>query len=72
MIAFDHEPVEVEGARANDLSPEQLTANARVFCNAVEAAGFSPAVYGNEAPLPNKLLRTPQFWSFSPRFGRTQ
>lgn len=51
MIAFDHEPVEIEGARANTLSPEQLTANARAFCAAVEAAGFSPAIYGNRKTL---------------------
>lgn len=51
VIAFDHEPVEIEGARANALSPEQLTANARTFCTAVEAAGFSSAVYGNRKSL---------------------
>lgn len=51
MIAFDHEPVEMEGARANAVTPDQLTANAQAFCAAVEAAGFSPAVYGNRKSL---------------------
>lgn len=33
-VAYDHEPVEIEGARANNLSSDQLTANARAFCEA--------------------------------------
>lgn len=51
IIAYDHEPVEVEGARANSLGPDQLTANAQAFCRAVEAAGFQPLIYGNRRSL---------------------
>ena len=50
-IAFDHEPVLVEGARANDLTNEQLTANTVAFCEMVESAGFSAMIYGNQRDL---------------------
>lgn len=51
VIAFDHEPVEMDGARANSLGPDQLTANAQAFCQAIEAAGFRPLIYGNRRSL---------------------
>lgn len=50
-VAYDHEPVEIEGARANNLSSEQLTANARAFCEAIAAAGYAPMLYGNQRDL---------------------
>ena len=50
-VAYDHEPVEIDGARANGLSGDQLTANARVFCEAVAAAGYKPLLYGNQRDL---------------------
>lgn len=51
MVAYDHEPVEVEGARANDLPPAQFSANARAFCEHIQKAGFSPMIYGNQQDL---------------------
>lgn len=50
-VAYDHEPVEIEGARANNLSSEQLTANARAFCEVIAAAGYAPMLYGNQRDL---------------------
>lgn len=49
-VAFDQEPVEGEG-RANDLSTEQLTANAVAFCQVIEEAGYRPMIYGNKADM---------------------
>lgn len=43
--------VEIEGARANNLSSEQLTANARAFCEVIAAAGYAPMLYGNQRDL---------------------
>ena len=51
MVAYDHEPVEIEGARANDLPPDQFAANARAFCEHIQKAGFSPMIYGNQQDL---------------------
>lgn len=48
-VAYDHEPVEIEGARANNLSSDQLTANARAFCEAIAAAGYAPMLYETSA-----------------------
>lgn len=50
-IAYDHERVNVEGARANDLAGEQLSANTRAFCKAIAEAGYEPLVYGNKRDL---------------------
>lgn len=50
-VAYDHEPVEIEGARANNLSSDQLTANARAFCETIAAAGYAPMLYGNQRDL---------------------
>lgn len=51
MVAYDHEPVDIDGARANDLPPEQFSANARAFCERIAKAGFSPMIYGNQQDL---------------------
>nr|WP_235957384.1 GH25 family lysozyme [Parvibacter caecicola] len=51
LIAYDHEPVETEGARANALSGEQLSLNTAAFCGVVAQAGFQPLVYGNRRSL---------------------
>lgn len=56
-LAYDHEPVEIEGARANDLSRDQFTANALAFCEEVAKAGYQPLLYGNQKDL---LLLTPE------------
>ena len=50
-VAYDHEPVDIDGARANDLPAHQLTANARAFCEAVAQAGYAPMLYGNQTDL---------------------
>lgn len=54
-VVFDQEPVEGEG-RANDLSTEQLTANALAFCQTVEQAGYRPMVYGNQNDMARRNL----------------
>lgn len=50
-IAYDHEAVHVEGARANDLAPEQLSENALAFCEVIASAGYEPLLYGNQRDL---------------------
>lgn len=50
-IAYDHESVSVEGARANDVSGEQLRNNARAFCETIENAGYKAYIYGNQRDL---------------------
>ncbi|WP_241157000.1 GH25 family lysozyme [Adlercreutzia sp. ZJ304] len=55
-IAYDHEAVNIDGARANNLSGEQLSENAAAFCEAITAAGYEPLLYGNQRDL-KKLSR---------------
>lgn len=55
-VAFDHEAVDVEGARANDLDGDTLSAFAISFCERMERAGYEPLVYGNQRDL-GKLHR---------------
>lgn len=50
-VAYDHERVNVEEARANDLSGEQLDANTLVFCKTIVEAGYEPLIYGNKRDL---------------------
>ena len=50
-VAYDHEPVDMPGARANDLSERQFTANARAFCEVIAKAGYKPMIYGNPEDL---------------------
>lgn len=50
-VAYDHEAVDIEGARANDLSSEQFTANAAAFCDVIARAGYKPMLYGNPLDL---------------------
>lgn len=64
-IAFDQEPVSDPAGRANDLSPEQLTANARAFCDRIRSAGYEPMIYGNAhdaANLDLDALADIPFW----------
>lgn len=51
VIAYDHEAVEIEGARANDLSDEQFAANALAFCETISKAGYKTMIYGNQQDL---------------------
>lgn len=50
-VAYDHEKVQIDGARANDLSPEQFSANAKAFCEVIAQAGYEPMIYGNQTDL---------------------
>ena len=50
-VVYDQEFVSGSEARANGLSSEQLTKNAQAFCSAVETAGYTPMVYGNQYDL---------------------
>lgn len=50
-VVFDQEPIADAQGRANDLSAEQLTANARAFCECIADAGYQPMVYGNQHDL---------------------
>lgn len=50
-VAYDHEPVEIDGARANDLPSDQFAANARAFCEVIAEAGYAPMIYGNQRDL---------------------
>lgn len=50
-VAFDHESVEVEGARANDVDDALLTEMAITFCERIQAAGYVPFIYGNQRDL---------------------
>lgn len=56
-VAYDHEMVQIDGARANDLTPEQFSANAKAFCEVVAKNGYEPMIYGNQADL---LRLTPE------------
>lgn len=50
-IAFDLEDMPSYNARANDLSAEQITANAEAFCNRIKQAGYEVMIYGNQHDL---------------------
>lgn len=62
FVAYDHEPVDIEGARANDLPAEQFAANARAFCDTVAEAGFEPMVYGNQSDLGRLTVEERRAW----------
>ncbi len=64
-LAYDHERVNVEGARANDVPGEQLSAYALAFCKIVADAGYEPLIYGNQrdlARLDDAALTTYPIW----------
>lgn len=50
-IAYDHERIAGVEGRADDLTVEQMTANARAFCDRIAQAGYIPAIYGNASDL---------------------
>ncbi len=50
-IAYDHETVDVEGARANELENEQLSSNVLAFCDEIAKAGYVDLLYGNQRDL---------------------
>ena len=47
-IVYDQEQVADPSGRANNLTSAQYTANARAFCEAVNAAGYQAMIYGNQ------------------------
>jgi GH25 family lysozyme M1 (1,4-beta-N-acetylmuramidase) len=46
-IVYDPENVLDDTARTDDVTPEQFTANAKVFCERIQKAGFQPMLYAN-------------------------
>lgn len=46
-VYLDIEDVKKENCRTNNLTVEERTNNARVFLEAIAAAGYQPALYGN-------------------------
>jgi GH25 family lysozyme M1 (1,4-beta-N-acetylmuramidase) len=46
-VVYDFEPVGASDGRANRISPQQVTSNARVFCERIEASGYPTMIYGN-------------------------
>lgn len=56
-VVYDHEPVEGVDGRADDLSVEQMTANAKAFCDRIAQAGYAAMVYGNANDLARYSLK---------------
>ncbi len=50
-VAFDWEIVKDDDARTDDVSSDQATSNARVFCDTVSAAGYTPMIYSPSSEL---------------------
>lgn len=46
-IVYDCEEVQGLASRIEGLSVEQMTANAKAFCEVIEAAGYKAMIYGN-------------------------
>lgn len=50
-IAFDHETVNSNDARANDIAGDELVACANAFSDVIERAGYRTMLYGNYSDL---------------------
>ena len=50
-VVYDFEPVVDEGGRANGLSGQQRSRNAKVFCERIEAGGYTAMLYGNATDI---------------------
>ena len=64
-VAYDYEPSTTGGGRADSLSAEQASANARAFCKVIEDAGYSTMIYGNQHDLndyESGLLDESEIW----------
>ena len=46
-IVYDPESILDDEARTDNVTPEQFTANTKVFCKTVEDAGYDPMIYAN-------------------------
>ena len=64
-VTFDHEYVTGLNGRTSNLTDEQVSSYARIFCDAIEAAGYETMLYGNKKDL-NRLhyvlLSTHDLW----------
>jgi len=64
-VVYDLEPVPDQHGRANFLSVSQATRNAQAFCERIQAAGYTPMIYGNKtdiARLDLKALGAYDIW----------
>lgn len=65
-VAYDFELGQSpEGSRAQDISSEQISANAEAFCEVIEAAGYDACIYGNPTDLESytdKVLKKYGIW----------
>lgn len=50
-IAYDHEPVADVDGRADEISVEQMTANAKAFCDTIDENGYAAMIYGSTTDL---------------------
>jgi GH25 family lysozyme M1 (1,4-beta-N-acetylmuramidase) len=46
-VFFDTAPILYDVARADDLTPDQLTAITCAFCDRIRANGYEPMIYAN-------------------------
>ncbi|MCI8469525.1 MAG: glycoside hydrolase [Eggerthellaceae bacterium] len=56
-VVYDHEPVEGVEGRSDNLSIEQMTINAKAFCDRIAEAGYPAMIYGNATDLARYSLR---------------
>ncbi len=71
-VVYDHEPVEGVEGRADDLSVEQMTANAKAFCDRIDEAGYPAMIYGNAAGLARySLADLPGYGIWFAEYGAT-
>lgn len=64
-VAYDFEESMSGNGRADGISVEQATANARAFCKVIEDAGYDTIVYGNQHDLNDydpKMLDEMDIW----------
>ena len=46
-VVFDTEPIYYDDARTDDLTPNELTAITKAFCERIRTAGYKPMIYAN-------------------------
>ena len=65
-IAIDWETIDDDDARTDDVTGEELTAIAAAFCDTVEAAGYSSAVYASTSLILQSydfsVMKNYDFW----------
>lgn len=50
-VAYDHEIIGADNARADDLDTETISACAKAFCDRIVAGGYEAMVYGNNSDM---------------------